>query len=234
MERIRTLQNHHVFSGFNLELLPPIEKKLFDEAGQIIRYKKNEFVYEEGSRLKGVYLILKGMAKMSQTNSEGTEQILFFIAAGELFGYRALLGDMNHTRSVKCLENCEIKFIDSNTFLKLLDSSKTLTRMLLKQVCHEFTLLANQNLIYAQKGIRERMAFALLVLNEKFKLPNSITEVSNIRITRTNLAAFIGTSIDVVSRNIKYFSKLKIIRTHGKSIFIIDFDYLLKVTGVPY
>lgn len=232
MKRIFNLRNFHVLSGFNLDLFPPDERKMFEEAGTVSTYKKNEYIYEEGSNLRGVYLVQKGIVKMTQINPEGKEQILFFFSPGELFGYRALLSGLEHTRNTVCLENCEIKFIDSDTFLKLLDNSKTLTRQLLTKICHEFTILSNQINLYAQKGIRERMAFALLILNEKFKLPNSKTEASNIRITRTNLAAFIGTSIDVVSRNLKYYTEKKVIRTHGKSIHIVDFEYLLQASGI--
>jgi CRP-like cAMP-binding protein len=86
--------------------------------------------------------------------------------------------------------------------------------------------------IFAQKGIRGRLAFALLVLNEKYKSPNSKIHASNIKMSRTNIAAYIGSSIDVVSRNLKHLSEIKVIRVYGKSIHIIDFDYLLKSSGL--
>jgi hypothetical protein len=50
--------------------------------------------------------------------------------------------------------------------------------------------------------------------------------------SRTNIAAYIGSSIDVVSRNLKHLSEIKVIRVYGKSIHIIDFDYLLKSSGL--
>ncbi len=232
MSNATILIQNHMYSGFDPNLLPPDEKNKFDEAGVFVEYKKNDIIYGEGASPKGAYLLLKGMVKVIQTTSDGTEQIIFFFSTGELFGYRALLSKDKHNISAICMEICEIKFIDAFTFEKLIETLPVFSRQLLTRVCHEFSILINRITLYAQKGIRERMAYALLILNEKYKVRNSKTNISNIKISRTNLAAFIGTSIDVVSRNVKYYTERNIIRTRGKSIFIIDFDYLYKASGI--
>jgi CRP-like cAMP-binding protein len=232
MQNTGNIFNYHIFSGLNLDLLPTNEKKIIDEAGTIIKFKKNDVIYNEGSNPRGVYLIINGMVKVNQINTDGREQILFFLSSGELFGYRPLLSNDKHPMSAVCIENCEIKFIDAASFMKIVESSITLTRLLLTRISHEFTILVNLINIFAQKGIRGRLAFALLVLNEKYKSPNSKIHASNIKMSRTNIAAYIGSSIDVVSRNLKHLSEIKVIRVYGKSIHIIDFDYLLKSSGL--
>lgn len=232
MQQTGNIFNYHILSGLNLELLPAHEKKLIDEAGTIQKFKKNEIIFEEGSNPRGVYFIINGMVKVNQITSDGREQILFFFSSGELFGYRPLLSHDKHPMSAVCIENCEMKFIDAASFMKIVESSITLTRLLLTRMSHEFTILINHINIFAQKGIRGRLAFALLVLNEKYKSPNSKMQASNIKVSRTNLAAYIGSSIDVVSRNLKYLSEIKVIRVYGKSIHINDFDHLFKISGV--
>lgn len=227
-----TLNTYHVFSGFCPNILPAKEKKLFDELGHIVKFKKNKFIYKEGTNPRGAYLILKGMVKINQIDSEGVEQILFFFAQNELFGYRSLLSNTNHTISAICLEDCEIKFIDYDSFNKMLEVSTVFSRILLSRVCHELTVMINQVTIYAQKGIRARLAFALLILNEKFRAPNSTEAASTIKISRTNLAAYVGSSIDVVSRNMKYYTERNLIKTDGKYIHILDFKSLYSISGV--
>ena len=232
MQFIPTLNKYHIFSGFEPELLPPQEKENFNKAGVILKYKKNSVIYAEGSTPKGAYLLIKGMVKVNQINTDGVEQIIFFFSAGELFGFRAFLSNDKHQKSAICMEDCEIKFIDGDSFIKLIETSTIFTRQLLVRVCHESVILINRINLYAQRGIRERLAFALLILNEKFKSSNSKTETANINISRTNLAAFVGTSIDVISRNVKFYVEKKVIRTYGKNIYIVDFEYLYKASGI--
>ncbi len=227
-----TLKSNYVFSGFYPNLLDQRDKKLFDESGYLVKYKKNDFIYKEGSNPRGAYLVIKGMVKVNQINSEGIEQILFFFTENELFGYRSLLSNTPHTISAICMEDCEIKFIDADAFLKLLDTSPVFNKQLLSRVCHELTVLINQVILYSQKGIRARLVYAFLVLNEKFKVHNSTTAHTTIKISRTNLAAYIGSSIDVVSRNMVYYTERNIIRTDGKFIQIIDFKSLYKISGI--
>ena len=145
------LHNYLISSEFDPELLPPKEKRNFEEAGIFIKYKKNEVIYGEGSSPKGAYLLKKGMVKVIQVNSEGNEQIIFFFSPGEIFGFRALLSNDKHVISAVCMESCEIKFIEAEVFIKLIETSVTLTKQLLSRMCHEFSILVNRINIYAQK-----------------------------------------------------------------------------------
>ena len=225
------LFNYHYFSRIDLEALPPGERTMFDKS-TLLSFKKKEQILREGDALRGVYIVVKGMVKASQINANGKEQIIFFFSPQEIFGYQPLLGNDRYPMNAVCIENSEIRFIEAAHFMKILDSSSDFTRLLLTKLAHEFVVLVNRLNIFAQKGVRERLALALILLNEKFKLQGSETEFSNISINKTDLASYIGTSVDVLSRNIKYFKEKRLIRTHGKSIFIIDFNALLLLTGI--
>jgi CRP/FNR family transcriptional regulator len=180
---------------------------------------------------KGAYFIIKGMVKVNQYDSKGKEQILFFFSPAELFGYRALLTNDKHSISAICIEDCEIKFIESNNFLKLIESSEILTRQILSRVSHEFTILLNRVYIFAQKGDKGRLSFALLVLNEKFKAQNMQTGVTPIKISISNLSAFTGLSVEIVSSNLNYFVEINAIEIADNTISIKNFDILHKTSG---
>ena len=231
MQQSAERPNYHIFSGFNLDLLPSDERKMFDDSGTIIHFKKDDIVYNQGSVAKGAYFIIKGMVKVNQYDSKGKEQILFFFSRAELFGYRALLTNDKHSISAICIEDCEIKFIESNNFLKLIESSEILTRQILSRVSHEFTILLNRVNIFAQKDDKGRLSFALLVLNEKFKAQKMQTGVIPIKISLSNLSAFTGLSVEIVSSNLNYFVEINAIEIADNTISIKNFDILHKTSG---
>lgn len=226
------LSKYHFFSRINIDLLLPEDRLHFNEIGTINSYKKKEIIYQEGTLSKGAYLIKRGMVKVYQTNADGKEHIIFFFSEGEIFGFRPLLSNDTQPFTAKCLINCEIKYINKDYFLNLIDTSPLFTKQLLTGLSHSFTVLVNRINFFAQNNIRQRLALAILLLNEKYKLPNSLSEISNINISRGDLACYIGSSIDVVSRNINFFLENNYIRTKGKSIYIVDFKGLVKVSGI--
>jgi len=217
-----TAKDYDIFSNIEHQSLMPVENAILENSGKILKFKKKEIIYDAGEKSLGAYFVIKGLVKMFQINPDGREQILFFFSEDEAFGYRPLLSNTTHSFSATCTEDTEIKFIDADAFLKLVDTSAMFAKNLLKSLSYEFAVFGKRMNIYAQKGIKERLAFALLLLNEKYKTKKSKSEISNIVLSRTDLAAFVGTSVDVITRNLNYYIDNKLVRVNGKSIFILE------------
>ena len=226
------LKNFHFYSGIGLELLPKKARIELENVSKIIKLKKKQILYKRYDSPKGIYILLKGKIKIYQLNYDGSIQILFIYTQGEIFGYRPLLSLGKHPVSSAAIEDCELLFVDKEHFLKILSNSVELSNQLLKSVNHEFTVLVNRFTVFAQRGIKERLALSLLLLNEKFKLQNQIIEESEIKINRTDLANFAGTSLENLVRTLRTFEEKKYIRTIGKSIFIENFEALYVLTGI--
>lgn len=227
-----TLTNFQFYSGIRLEDLPVRERIELEQDSETIKLNKKGVLYTEGDVPKGVYILQKGKIKCTQLNFDGSVQILFIFSVGEMFGHRAILSTDKHVVSAVALEECELLFIDKDNFLSVLNGSPVLSRMLLQSVCHEYNVLANRISIFAQKSIKERLAFFLLILNEKYKLPGQSNQDAEIKVNRSDLASYIGTSLENLVRTLKDFKTKCIIRTDGKSIFINDFDTLYSLTGM--
>lgn len=226
------LSNFNFYSGIRLEDLPIKERIELEQDTETIKLNKKGVLYTEGEIPKGVYILQKGKVKFTQLNFDGSVQILFIFSAGEMFGHRALLSNDKHVVSAIALEDCELMYIEKDNFLSVLNNSKVLSGLFLQSVCHEYNVLANRINIFAQKSIKERLAFFLLILNEKYKLPGQVNPDSEIKVNRSDLASYTGTSLENLVRTIKDFKTKCLIRTDGKSIFINDFEALYALTGV--
>jgi CRP-like cAMP-binding protein len=226
------LNYFHFYSGMRLDSIPEEEKMnlLFDS--KTIKLKKKTILYSEGEIPKGVYVLKSGKIKVSQLNLNGTVQIFFIYSSGDLFGHRPILCDGKHPVTAVGLEDCELLFIERDHFQTVVKDSSNLSELFLQSVSHEFSVLVNRINIFAQRSIKERLAYFLLVLNDKYKRPGQRDNQSEIKVNRSDLASCTGTSLENLVRTIKDFKEQNFIRTDGKSIYITDFEALYSLTKV--
>ncbi|WP_317899908.1 Crp/Fnr family transcriptional regulator [Aurantibacillus circumpalustris] len=226
------LNYFHFYSGMSVDNIPVQEKSELLNNAALIRLKKKSILYAEGEIPKGVYVIKSGKVKVSQLNVNGAVQIFFIYSSGDLFGHRPILCDGKHPVTAVALEDSELLFIEKDHFQNVLRNSNQLSTIFLQSVSHEFTVLVNRINIFAQRSIKERLAYFLLVLNDKYKLPEQSNEQAEIKVNRSDLASCTGTSLENLVRTLRDFKDQNFIRTDGKSIYITDFEALYSLTRV--
>jgi CRP-like cAMP-binding protein len=196
------------------------------------KYKKDEIIFREGTIPTGIFYIEKGRAKKYKIDNFEKEQIFYIAGAGELIGYHAVLSLEKYPDSAKALEDCSISFIPKEHFLDFIDSSPRLSRLLLKVLSHEFTVLTNGIAIYVKRPVRERLAITLIVLNEKFKPLMDETSVdTGINLSREDLANITGTTSENVIRILSEFKKEGFITTKGRRIWVKDLEKLINASN---
>jgi CRP-like cAMP-binding protein len=234
-ERIdNAVKKYHFTSSIHFDTFSEEERKTFFEKTQLIKLKKKEVLFEQDTYSRGVYIVKSGKIKVHQINFDGSNQILFVYSAGDLFGYRNLITSERNNVWATALEPSEIELVPADTFLYLLKTSNTLNQQLLRAVSDEFTILTNRINIFAQRGIKERLSLALLILNKKYTGAETNGYFSEITLSRKDLADYVGTSIENIVRTIQYFKQKKLIKTIGKSIVITHPENLLILSGIYY
>lgn len=227
-----SISNFNFNSGLSLDALPVEEKGELMEQSRIIKIPRKAVLYSEGEPPKGIYILMNGKIKISQLNFDGSVQILFIYTTGEVFGHRPLLGNDKHPVTATALADSEVVFIEKDQFLKVIERSPRFSALIMQSISHEFTILVNRINIFAQRGIKERLALFLLILNETYKVPGQMSEEGEITINRNDLAGYTGTSVENLVRTLKTFKENNYIRTMGKSIYITDFEALYALSGV--
>jgi CRP-like cAMP-binding protein len=223
------ISKYHFRSTSVLDLLPQEDLLLFKKSLKFKKFKKGQELFQEGHFPKGIYILKRGKVKIFQEAQTGTEQIVYIYTPGEMFGYRPLLCNERHPVSAKTLEECGIYFLAAKDFLDTIEKSAILSNILLQNLSHEFTVLINRIAAFAQKSVKERMALSLLILREKYKNPNG-EAYGDISLSRADLAAFVGTTIETVARMVTKFKKEKIIKIAGRKIIIVDVKALYQLT----
>ena len=184
-----------------------------------------------GQNLTAFYYLNEGKIKKYKVDNDGREQIIYIYSSGEFFGYSAILSNESYGDTTSTLENSVISFISKDSFLDILSQSSVLSRLLLKSLSHEFSVMANLIAVLSHRTVRERAALSLLILHDKYKLSDAPDEEVFITLSRVDLANMVGTARETLARIINDFKQEKLIRSEGRKIQIINVKQLIHIAN---
>jgi len=212
--------------------LPENIKEVFLSQMVVKQFRTKQNIFTEGTYPAGIYFIKKGKVKKYKSLSGGREQIIYVCSEGELLGYAAFLSEEVYPDSAASLTEATIGFLSKDKLLKLLDQYDELSRMMMKNLSHEFGVLVNFIATFTQKTVRERVALTLLILQEKFKYDLNENNEIQIILTRADFANIVGTAVATLVRLLHDFKEENLIRTQGRKIIINNKQGLLEIADV--
>jgi CRP-like cAMP-binding protein len=211
------------------EALSIDEKKIVSESMEPLTIKKGSLLFYEDGIPTGIFQIKKGKAKKFKRGFSGANQIFYIYTSGDVLGYHALLGEERYQDSCEALEDLEVNFIAKDVFLQLLNDIPTLQQTFIKNIGHEFGVLANIITVLAQKNLNARLAINLLILENRFQ---KSCKTDGIDLTREDLANIIGTSPESLGRSLKQFKDTGVIEIIKRIIYIKDKEKLYKMLNI--
>jgi CRP-like cAMP-binding protein len=198
------------------------------------KYQKGEHVFKEGMIPSGIFFIHNGKVKKFKVDQTGREQIIYVANSGELIGYHAVLSEERYPDSAAAIEVSQITFIPKDNFLEILTKSPLFAQRLLKALSHEYSVLANNISVFAQRSAIERLAIALIVIREKYKPETPEGMEISIDISRNDLANIAGIATENVIRLLKELKAEGIIETEGRKIWVKDIIKLVERSNFKY
>ncbi len=196
------------------------------------QFSKGQNIFTEGTYPAGIYFIKKGKVKKYKSLNGGKEQIIYVCCEGELLGYAAFLSEEWYPDSAATLSDAIIGFVSKDKLLRLLDQFDELSKMLMRNLSHEFGVLVNVIATITQKTVRERVALTLLILHEKFKDGLNDNNEVEIILTRADFANIVGTAVATLVRLLHDFKEEELIRIQGRKIVILNKLRLLEIADI--
>ena len=194
---------------------------------QCTSYKNGDVVYEQDTNMRHAYFVNKGLLKIYRIGSKGEQQIVRLVKEGDLIGYHSLLGDEPEVTACESLTDSEVCLIPGAAFKKAISENKELADLLIKKTCDELKNSYNSLVELSQRTVRGRLANLLLKLQYSFK--TSSDEAIPLVISRLDMARWIGTSKESVSRLITEFKNDNIIRFDRRELIIINKEKLERI-----
>ncbi len=203
------------------------------EAKGCTLFKKGQPIFQEGNVPDGLYCIHQGKIKVFKTGDEGRDQIVRFAKAGDVIGYRSLLSGEPYNLSAAALEDAVVCCIPKDTFFGMLRKDGSLTMEMIQLLSGQLRKAEDQLVHLAQKPVRERLAETLLVLKEVYGTEDGDNSPLNVKLSRDELAAVVGTATETLVRTIADLKRENLIATEKKKIRILDVEGLVRVGNLP-
>ena len=182
-------------------------------------YPAGAIVFDQGDILDRLFIITKGIARLSHLTRDGRRQIIGFLGPGDL------LGGIKHSAGAYCsadaMTDIEVCAFDRQAFGDFLHHHADLCFSLLVVANDEIEAQYDHSVLLARKQASERIAAFLIVLSQRWRNPNDDPNILHIPMPRSDIADHLGLTIETVSRVLTRFKKLGYIEFRGPKTAVL-------------
>ena len=190
-------------------------------------YKKSEYIYNEGNRIKGCYFLFWGIVKIFQTGIAGKDQIIRFGKEGDIFGFRSVIRNEAACTSVETLSDCILCYIPNTSLMHMITHSPGFAYEMMQIACKELGDANRYIRDIAQKSVKARLAEILLLIASDFGVEEDGT--LRLNITREDLSNFVGTATETLIRLLSDLKNEGLVEAKGRKIKLLDHDKLKRL-----
>lgn len=184
-------------------------------------------VFEKGEQIvtpegdPQLVIVARGNMKVYQLSPAGREQLLRVVEPGGYEGESQLFGAQNDTLFGEALQQTEVCVLKHQDFQQLLLRYPQLSLRLLEINAEKMTKVEQQTQFLMMEKVEERLATYLLDL---YKVSGGANVT--IPMKMKELAAFLGTTPETLSRKLKLLEDHQLIQRKGSRITLLDLDGL--------
>jgi len=189
-------------------------------------FKKKDLIFMEGQTPNDLYFIQSGKIKTYKVNYDGKELITGIHKEGDFLGFVPLLEDKSYSENAEVLENARLTIIPKADFISLIYSSKDFARKFIKMLSNDLEEKEKRLLDVAYQSLRQRVANALLDIEEKFGI---VDKDGLIAIARKDISNIVGTATESLNRTLADFKCEGLIEISAEGLKIGDRTKLKKL-----
>jgi CRP/FNR family transcriptional regulator, cyclic AMP receptor protein len=211
-----TLREDRLFCNLHGEALAELDKIRYN-----VSYPSHSVLFMEGQAPNSVMIVCQGKVKLSVSSAEGKTVILNIAEPGEVLGLSAVISGSPHETSAETVEPVQVNVIKRDDFVRFLTKYREVSMHAAQELsvvhntaCREIRILG------LAQSVPEKLAS--LILNWDAK--NATNKRGNVKLTLTHeeIAQFLGTSRETVTRALNDFKRRKIIEIKGVNLRILD------------
>lgn len=201
-------------------------------SGREYKYQKGELILRAQETPRGVYFIESGLVKIYSVTKQQDEHVYHFFGPGDFFStnwtFRNILTDYYY----EALAPTTLRVIPRETLMQALDSDPVLLRQMFEEMVERYMLYTARisNLLYSDA--RQRCAYRLLSLANRFGFQTPDGLVIDAVITHEDLAHSISMTRETFGRLLSRLQSKGILAYDDqRRIVVKDLDSLMQVIG---
>ncbi|MBO9997608.1 MAG: Crp/Fnr family transcriptional regulator [Cyanobacteria bacterium SID2] len=245
-----------VFETGLFEGLPPEQVASLANIAKLQNYRKGDPIFFEGDECEGFFVIKSGRVKVFKTSLDGKEQILHWFEEGDRFAEAPAFDGGCYPASASALEKTELVFFPKALLVELVQQHPTLALNMLANLSRHLRRFAKLIDNLSLKEVPSRLAVYLLHSIDRSsnaeiarKQSPDQTQASSptrrergkgdtpkvtqaevttiyLELTKGQLAAFLGTIPETLSRTFAKLSQEGILEIEGSQVTVLDLDRL--------
>jgi len=220
------LKNIDLFRHLNDE-----EIRMIEQHTLMREIKKGEALYFEGSSDKNIYILKKGVVKITRLTPQGSEITLDIFKEGSIFGEMVFIESEERNESAEVIEDglmCTMRREDFDTLIKRMPNlSMQITKMIGLRRCK----IENKLLDLLFTTVEQRVAKTLLNLLDDFGIPHKDGYLLKIKLTHKDFADLIASTRETVTTTLNKFKGEGIIDYEGKYVVIKSLEGIKTIAG---
>ncbi|NHN87445.1 Crp/Fnr family transcriptional regulator [Acetobacter conturbans] len=208
-----------------LLLADEMQKQLALIASQVV-YLPKENIFTQATVAKYIYLICKGTVRVSHQLEDGRSQVVAFYNAGDPFGLQESGVYLN---SADALTECYLVRVPLEQLHSLCDREPRLQKVFLVGAMAQLRMSQRHLLLVTHQRIIKRIAGFLLECSCQMEGFDARQSVLTLIMDRTDIADYLGTSIETVSRTLGKLEEQKLVRRLDARRLQLDIPGLQRV-----
>jgi len=213
----------HILS--RIPLFADLTKRELQKLVQITKHQhiaRRQVIIKAGEPGNVLFLILRGIVRISVESNRGKEVILGMLYPNDFFGEMALLDGLPRSATVTAMEDCEVLVITRKDFLECITrvpqvAAKIIIALSLRIRRTDQTL---ENLVLLRAPLR--VARTLLEVARAQGRPTKSGIAVDLPFTRQELAELAGVSRETFARLLTKFQQMGVLTIERRSLLIPD------------
>ncbi|MEA4831951.1 MAG: Crp/Fnr family transcriptional regulator [Oscillospiraceae bacterium] len=214
----------------------PFWEKLNNDQRELLCRHTTYAVYENGQNIHGasgectgVILIKSGQARSYMLSEDGKEITLYRLFPGDIcmLSSSCILRTITFDVFVDAEVKSEVYIISSQVMAQLADECVYVENFALRVATERFSdvMWAMQQILFMSMDKR----LAVFLIDELSKKSGNDSSPDTVDLTQEQIARYMGSAREVVSRMLKYFSSEKLVEVSRGGVKIIDKERLRKM-----
>lgn len=207
------LKNVNLFHGMSDD-----QMRMVEERTVMREIRRKEVLYLPGDAGDRIYLLKRGVVKISTLTDDGKEIILALLRPGEVFGEESVLEDAPRDQMAEAYEDALICVITRQDFMGILRAHPEMAFKVTKLVGFRLKTLRNRVEGLLFKGAPARLAQTLLDLARDHGIKDAEGILLPLRLSQQDLANLIGVTRESVNLALADFRDRGLVETDGRSL----------------
>lgn len=195
---------------------------MFEKRTVMREVRRKEVLYLPGDAGDRIYLLKRGVVKISGLLEDGREVILALLKRGEVFGEEAVLDDARRDHMAEAYEDALLCIINRSDFMEVMrrypDMAFKVTKLLGLRL-RTFRMRV-ETLLF--KGAPARLAQTLLELAGEHGVKDATGILLPLKLSQTDLANLIGVTRESVNLALADFRRQGLVEMQGRTLRLLD------------